>query len=135
MTDAYDADALLYAAAPEHPPGQRVAARFRAAPPGDLVGTGSVLLLPEVLSKPMREGAASEVRVLASLLARLDLRPTDRATAELSTVLAAKYGLGAADAVHLASAVHSGADRFITHNTKDFTSAITELAITVPDQV
>ena len=129
MTDAFDADALIYAAVPGHPLGERVAALFRAASPG----TGSVLLLPEVLSKPLRDGTADEVRILASLLARLDLRPVDRATAELATALASRYRLRAADATHLATAVGLGAQRFITNNRRDFGPHITEIDVTYPD--
>lgn len=130
--DAFDADALIYAAVPGHPLGQRVAALFRSAGPGTLVGTGSVLLLPEVLGKPLRDGATGEVRLLAGLLARLDLRPADRATAELATALATRYRLKAADATHLATAVAIGADRFITNNQRDFPATMTEIAITYP---
>ena len=64
-----------------------------------------MLLLPEVLSRPLRGGAVDEVRMLAGLLARLDLRPVDRATAELATALSSRYRLKAADAIHLATAV------------------------------
>lgn len=130
--DAFDAGALIYAAVPGHPLGQRVAALFRSAGPGTLVGTGSVLLLPEVLGKPLRDGATDEVRLLAGLLARLDLRPADRATAELATALATRYRLKAADATHLATAVAIGADRFITNNQRDFPATMTEIAITYP---
>ncbi|HEY9242960.1 MAG TPA: PIN domain-containing protein [Streptosporangiaceae bacterium] len=130
--DAFDADALIYAAVPGHPLGQRVAALFRPGGPGTLVGTGSVLLLPEVLGKPLRDGATDEVRLLAGLLARLDLRPADRATAELATALATRYRLKAADAVHLATAVAMGADRFITNNQRDFPATMTEIAVTYP---
>ena len=66
------------------------------------------------------------------LLARLDLRPTDRATAELATALATRYGLKAADAIHLATAVAIGADRFITSDKRDFPAAMTEIAVTYP---
>jgi len=130
--DAFDADALIYAAVPGHPLGARVAALFRSAGPGELAGTGSVLLLPEVLGKPLRDGSTDEVRLLAGLLARLDLRPTDRATAELATSLATRYHLKAADAIHLATAVAIGADRFITSNKRDFPAALTEIAVTYP---
>ncbi|HEY0717128.1 MAG TPA: hypothetical protein VGD68_05890, partial [Streptosporangiaceae bacterium] len=51
------------------------------------------------------------MRALAGLLGRLDLRPVDRATAELAAVLATKYRLRASDATHLATAVSTGADR------------------------
>jgi predicted nucleic acid-binding protein len=130
--DCFDAGALIYAAIPRHPLGQRVAALFKAAGPGAMAGAGSVLLLPEVLSKPLRDGPPNEVRVLAGLLARLDLRPVDRATAELATALASRYRLRAADATHLATAVSLGADRFITNNQRDFPAAITEVRITYP---
>jgi len=127
--DAFDADALIYAAVPGHPLGERVAALFRLASPG----VGSVLLLPEVLSKPLRDGTADEVRILAGLLARLDLRPVDRATAELATALSSRYRLRAADATHLATAVGLGAHRFITNNRRDFGPHITEIDVIHPD--
>jgi predicted nucleic acid-binding protein len=130
--DCFDADALIYAAIPGHPLGQRVAALFRRAGPGALAGAGSVLLLPEVLSKPLRDGIPDEVRFLAGLLARLDLRPVDRATVELATALSSRYRLRAADATHLATAVGLGADRFITNNQRDFPTTITEVRITYP---
>ena len=130
--DAFDADALIYAAVPQHPLGRRVAELFRTAEASTAVGAGSVLLLPEVMSKPLRNRATGEVRILAGLLARLDLRPVDRATAELATVLASKYRLQAADAAHLATAVNVGADRFITNNRRDFPATITEVTITYP---
>jgi predicted nucleic acid-binding protein len=132
MMDCFDADALICAAIPGHPLGQRVATLFKAAGPGAMVGAGSVLLLPEVLSKPLRDGPPDEVRVLAGLLARLDLRPVDRATAELATALSSRYRLRAADATHLATAVGLGADRFITNNQRDFPTAIKEVRITYP---
>ena len=129
--DCFDADALIYAAVPGHPLGRRVAGLFKAGP-GILAGAGSVLLLPEVLSKPLRDGTTDEVRALAGLLARLDLRPVDRATAELATALSRRYRLRAADATHLATAVGLGADRFITSNQRDFPAALTEIQITYP---
>jgi predicted nucleic acid-binding protein len=130
--DCFDADALIYAAIPGHPLGHRVAALFQAAGPNGVAGAGSVLLLPEVLAKPLRDGTPDEVRILAGLLARLDLRPVDRATAELATALASRYRLRAADATHLATAVGVGADRFITNNQRDFPATITEVGITYP---
>ena len=141
--DAFDADALIYAAVPGHQLGQRVLAVFRSAGPGMTAGTGSVLLLPELLAKPLcdkalrdkavRGGSTDEVRILAGLLARLDLRPVDRATAELATALAARYRLRAADATHLATAVSMGARRFITNNKRDFGADIEEIDVTYPD--
>jgi len=130
--DCFDADALIYAAVPGHPLGRRVAALFKAVSVGNLAGAGSVLLLPEVLGKPLRDGTHDEVRALAGLLGRLDLRPVDRITAELATALASRYRLRAADATHLATAVGLGADRFITNNQRDFPAEIREIHITYP---
>jgi predicted nucleic acid-binding protein len=136
--DAFDADVLIYAAVPAHTLGRRVLALFSDEPAGDAVtpaGVGSMLLLPELLTKPTRDQADSELVALTALLARLDLRPVDEATAELAVALGATYGLRAADAVHLATAVGVGADRFLTNNHRDFPHTITEIDITYPDQI
>ena len=132
--DAFDADVLIYAAVPGHPLGRRVAALFRSAAPAAMAGIGSVLLLPEVLGKPLRDGATDEIRILAGLLARLDLRPVDRATAELATALSSRYRLKATDATHLATAVGMGAGRFITNNQRDFPATIAEVQVNLPSR-
>lgn len=134
--DAFDADVLIYAAARRHPVGAAVAALF----PDDVdsidsVGVGSVLLLPELLSKPMRDDDQAQLQALGWLLSRLELLPTDEETARLATSLAAAYRLRAADAIHLATAVRAGADRFITNNRKDFSSSIAEVDVCYPDQL
>jgi predicted nucleic acid-binding protein len=139
--DAFDADVLIYAAVPGHALGRRVLALFSDDPAGAVgaavpsAGVGSVLLLPELLTKPMREQADSELIALTALLARLDLRPLDEATAELAVALGAAYRLRAADAVHLATAVGVGAERFLTNNRRDFPQTISEIDITYPDQL
>ena len=133
--DAFDADVLIYAAVSDHPFGRRVRALFpdeATTASGVVAGIGSVLLIPELLTKPLREGAELELRALTALLGRIDLRPVDEATAGLAAVLGAAYRLRAADAVHLATAVAAGADRFITNNSSDFPKAITEVAVTYP---
>ena len=132
--DAFDADVLIYAAAPDHPLGRRVAALLppRAGSRGAPAGVGSLLLLPQVLGKPIRDDAAGEVQALAALLARLDLHPLDQATAELATALSGRYRMRAADAVHLATAIVFGADRFITNNQRDFPATIEEIRVTYP---
>lgn len=133
--DAFDADVLIYAAVADHPLGTRVRALFPVQPvegTGAVAGIGSVLLLPELLTKPLREGAIDELNELSALLGRLDLRPVDEATADLATALGAAYGLRAADAVHLATAINAGADRFITNDSTDFPKTITEIDVTYP---
>lgn len=133
--DAFDADVLIYAAIPDHPLGRRVASLFPAEPaeaPGGWVGVGSLLLLPEVLTKPLKDGDADAVERLSDFLARLDLRPVDRATARLATIFGAQYDLRAPDATHLATAISMGAHRFITNNRRDFGESIKEIDITYP---
>ncbi len=132
--DAFDADALIYAAVPDHPLGARVLALLDGDPQTP-AGVGSTLLLPEILTRPLRQGAESELLALAAVLARLELRPLDEASAELAVALGAAHGLSAADAVHLATAVAAGADRFITNNRRDFPQTIAEVAITYPDEL
>ena len=133
--DAFDADVLIYAAAPGHPLGASVLALFSEDSPDDagiLAGVGSTLLLPEVLTKPTGDGSDEEVAALAALLARLDLRPVDEATASIAVAVGASYRLRSADAVHLATAVSAGAERFITNNRRDFPRSIEEVSITYP---
>lgn len=135
LTTAFDSDVLIYAATKEHPLGTRVASIFADDEAG-VVGTGSVLLLTEVLAKPMRDNPDSdETRSLLSLLSRLDLQPLDEPGARLSLALAISYGLRAADAAHLAAAVAAGADRFLTNNRKDFPSTITEIDVVYPEDL
>lgn len=134
--DCFDADVLIYAAVAGHELGRRVRALFPVEPVEDSrVGVGSVLLVPELLTKPLRENATDELAELSTLLGRLDLLPTDEATAEQATALGASYGLRAADAVHLATAVGAGADRFLTNNRSDFPKSSTEIEVTYPDEL
>src|SRR5690349_25170722 len=114
--DAFDSDAIIYAASRNH----RFHRALRRSLVGEEQGVGSVLLVPEVTSKPIRDGNDDEVVELSMLLARLRLLPCDAATADAAAALGAAYGLKAADAVHLATAVLVGADRFITNNRRDF---------------
>lgn len=133
--DAFDADVLIYAAAPVHPLGHGVRRLLIAGTADDAVGIGSVLLLPELLSQPIRRGADHEVEALAALLGRLDLLPVSRAVAELATVLGAEHRLRAADAVHLATAVDGGAERFVTNNRRDLRRPLPEIDIVHPDEL
>jgi hypothetical protein len=136
--DAFDADVLIYAAAPDHVVGAPVRALFpTGGSPGSggPAGIGSVLLLPQLLSKPLRDGAHDELVALGMLLSRITLLPADQATAELATALGASYGVRANDALHLATAVNAGADRFITNNRSDFPRSISEITITYPEDL
>ena len=125
--DAFDADVLIYSLA-DTPAGTWVRAAMESAD-GRI---GSVLLLPEVLSKPLRRKDELELASLTVVLSTFQLKPVDRETADAATSFAARYRLTAADAIHLATAIVWGADRFHTNNRKDFGSHITEIEIVYP---
>lgn len=137
VLDAFDAEVLIYAAAPAHPAGGRIRSLFGMSEHGgrEIAGVGSTLLLPETLIRPTRHGHSGERLAVASLLVRLDLRPPDVAIADLAVVLGASYGLKTVDATHLATAVNAGADRFITNNRRDFPQSITEVDVTYPEDL
>lgn len=129
---AFDADVLIYAAA-GHPLGRSIRDLFTAR---DEYGfSGSVLLLPELFIKPTRSDS-SERRALQSFVSQIELLPATIPICEASITLGAQYGLPTVDAVHLATAIHSGADIFLTNNRKDFPAAgIEEIDVVFPDEL
>jgi predicted nucleic acid-binding protein len=129
VSDAFDSDVLIYAAS-GHSLG--VTARRLIQAGGSAIG--SLILLPETLSKPIRGGDDTEVGELLGLLARLDLKPVDAEIADASVALAAKYHLRAADSIHLATAVVWGVERFHTNNRKDFGPHMTEVDVEWPKE-
>lgn len=136
--DAFDSDVLIYAAIAGHPLGRRVRRLFentRENQDEPTVGVGSVLLLPELLTKPRRLDAQEEVAALLALVSRLQLLPLDESTARLAVALGATYGLRTPDAAHLATAVGAGATRFITNNSKEFSRDIAEIEVTFPQDL
>ncbi len=124
LTDAFDADVLIYAVS-DHPAAPNLRAIIFGAEP--LVG--SLLLLPETLSKPLRSNRDDGLAALLGFLDRIDLKPVDLEIAAGATEYGAKYRLKAADAIHLATAVVWGAERFHTNNRKDFGPHIDEVEI------
>jgi len=135
--DAFDADVLIYAADDGHPLGRRIGAllKGRVAAGEPSAGVGSILLLPEVMSKPLDEGRHAEAAKLSVLLGCLDLQPVDTPTADKATTFRSQYRLKTVDAVHLATAVQAGADRFITNNRRDFSMSIEEIDIVFPEDL
>lgn len=129
---AFDADALIYSAAPDHPLGTAVA-KLLQEPDDETLCIGSVLLVPELLIKPLRSDNQEELESLTASLSYLQLIAVDDKVAELAASLGAGYRLKAIDAVHLASAVRAGADLFVTNNRKDFDrSLVVELEVAYP---
>ena len=134
MITAFDADVLIYAGVDGHSLGQPVAQLLATS--ADYEKIGSVLLLIEILAKPMRlDPESSQVVVLMSLVGCLKLLPLDVRTATMSLSLAAKYGLKTVDAAHLATAIVAGADRFLTNNRKDFRKDFQEIDVVYPEDL
>lgn len=127
MTDAFDADVVIHAAGVS-----TFRARSLAAITASRDRIGSVVLLPEVLIKPMRAGGSDEAGRVAEILASFTLKPVDEEVAVAAVTLGAKYRLKTPDAIHLATAVVWGAERFYTNNTKDFGPHITEIDVAIP---
>lgn len=128
MTDAFDSDVLIFAAT-DDPRGAGVE---RVLATGGPV-VGSVVLIPETMSRPMRNGDQPESERMAWLLNQIELKPVDRRIADAAVAYGAAYGLRAADAIHLATAVAWGAARFHTNNRKDFGPHITEVEVVWPE--
>jgi predicted nucleic acid-binding protein len=135
LTDAFDADVLIYAASMSRPSHRALRKAITRPSTNGPAGVGSTLLLTETLIKPIRHGHEVEARDLNELLAHLELYPFDEETADLSVDLGANYGLRPFDVAHLATAVWAGADRFITNNRRDFPTAITEIDVTYPEHL
>jgi predicted nucleic acid-binding protein len=127
VSDAFDSDVLIYLA---HDAPAALSIRHFIEAADTLIG--SVVLLPEVLGKPLSGGDTHEHAQLIAILARFDLKPVDAEVADAAVTLSAKYRLRAADAIHLATAVVWGAERFHTNNRKHFGPHIAEVEVVWP---
>jgi predicted nucleic acid-binding protein len=125
--DAFDSDVLIYAAKRD-PRGDIAARLVGAASPADQV-IGSVILVSEVFAAPVGRINEAERQRLINLIAALDLKDVDHEVADLAGTLRTKYRLKTPDALHLATAVLWGAERFHTNNSRDFGQPIDEIEI------
>lgn len=125
--DAFDSDVLIYAAKRD-PRGDIAARLVGAASPADQV-IGSVILVSEVFAAPDGRINEAERQRLINLIAALDLKDVDHEVADLAGTLRTKYRLKTPDALHLATAVLWGAERFHTNNSRDFGQPIDEIEI------
>lgn len=124
--DAFDADIVIYASKGDPRGGRLLDAVAARANTRDPIGIGSVLLLTETLALG---DAAPHTSRLIELLATLRLIPVDAEIARVAAVLRATYRLKTPDALHLATAIVAGADRFVTGNRRDFAASIVEIPI------
>jgi len=131
---AFDADVLIYAVDDSNPIAYSIRKLINNIP-GNTAGIGSVLLIPETLIKPFRIHSESQIDAISEILAQLTLVPVSREIATKATQYGAKYRIKTPDAIHLATAVHAGADYFLTNNRKDFSKAISEMNIVFPAEI
>ena len=83
----------------------------------------SILGRLEVLVAPRRQGRddlCQRYREVFEAFPNLDVVPVDTAVAELASELRALHNLRTPDALHLASALHRGADAFVTEDRRHF---------------
>ena len=95
---------------------------FSAMDQGRFRVIASTIILAEVLVKPYRQEQWQIVEKYEAIfegIPHLSLLPVDRRIACTAAKLRAEYSLLTPDAVHLATAVTSGADFFLT-NDRDF---------------
>ena len=126
--DAFDSDVLIYLAKKDAR-GSEVA-RLIDESVGECIG--SVVLLSEVFGLPADRVNTEEKQRLIEIMGALDLKDVDHETAMLAGVMRARYRLDTPDALHLATAVLWGADRFHTNNSKDFGQPFDEIEIVFP---
>lgn len=102
----------------------------------DLVAFSSVLTLAEVLVLPLRQGDQGLVLAYQEILLTGDDYELVVITPEVAVTAAeirARYGLGTPDSVHLATALETGCDAFLT-NDADF-KRIREISILLLDDL
>ncbi len=126
--DAFDSDVLIYAAQKD----VRGNGVSRLIDDDDVECIGSVVLVSEVFGSLAGRAESVEAQRLLHILADLDLKQVDDETADLAGALRVKYRLRTPDALHLATAVLWGADRFHTNNRRDFGQHIDEIEVVLP---
>lgn len=101
--------------------GPRAAEIFQGAEDGHYSLVTAVLSLMEVLVVPKRRGLddlADRYREIFESFPNLAVVPVDEAVIEIASSLRADHRLRTPDALHVATAIQSGATAFVTNDTK-----------------
>jgi predicted nucleic acid-binding protein len=108
---------LLDTVGPFHVHAEARVTALRAA--GDRAVVSDLSRL-ECRVKPLRSGDATSLAQFDAFFARADVEfvPLPSAVYERATVLRAVYNFKLGDALHLAAAIESGCDRFLTNDTR-----------------
>jgi predicted nucleic acid-binding protein len=106
----------------EHPQFGASAARLlHSAEEGRCHLVASILTLMEILVVPKRTGQTALTRFYREFFLgfpHLSLLPIDAAIAEVASDLRARHRLRTPDALHLATAMHQGAEGFVTEDAR-----------------
>lgn len=96
----------------------------------------STITLTEVLTKPIKNGDAQLVNIYRGLLSRhksIQIYSVLPSIAEKAAELRAKYNLRTPDALHIATAIESNSDAFLTNDLG--LKRITELQVLILDEL
>jgi len=102
----------------------------------DLIGFSSILILTEVLSHPMKRGDVQMENQYREILTRsegVEVIPVSLAIAERAAELRARYNLRTPDAIHVATALVSKCDAFLTNDST--LKRVIEIPILVIDEL
>ena len=92
---------------------------FKQIEKGQFFGITSVLLITEVLTKPIKDknmGLVHAYRAAINTFPNLAIKQIDNDICLFAAELRAKYGLKTPDAIFLATAIEEGAEVFITND-------------------
>ena len=116
-----DANVYIYALE-DHPRFGEAARRVLEAIDRDgITVVAQRMILAELLPHPVKQGASDLVQLYEELFLnhpQLVLLDTDHTTINLTTHLRAAYNLGTLDALHMASAIATKCDAFVTNDRK-----------------
>lgn len=120
-TVALDTNLLIYLME-KHPVYlDEVAALFKMIETGNLLAVSSILLLTEILIKPLKDNnriLISQYKAFISTFPNLKLRNVDYDISISTAKVRAKYGLRIPDAVFIATAIEEKAEAYITNDTR-----------------
>ena len=103
---------------------------------GAIKGVGSTLLLAEVLVLPISNGKNDLAKIYEAKLTRspnFQVEPVSVSIARLAAELRSKHNLKTPDALHIATALDSGCDAFLTNDRA--LKRVSELTILVLDDL
>lgn len=104
--------------------------------PHNTLGHASVMVLAEVLVQPLKMGNYSLAQKYERILAknnRLQLIPVSPSIARQTAKIRADYGLKTPDALHIATAIETGCDAFLTNDRG--LQRVTEIKVLVLDDM